>query len=907
MQILSRLPIIFWFAVIALITSASISYYTYQKVFDNQLIQTRESELNRINQRMIQLQGTVNDFNRRSNYNAIHREVSRLSNDPTTELILIIDEHDIVRYTSSLEYRNTPIKEIPETYDLFSKNITGKNDGSIHIIKDKSKIFGTYPLEHISHIDQTSGSKHAYLIAQFDLNHTLDVLRYRQQLEITQITLIHFSFLSTGFLLLYLGMHRRIRSIISGINHFSDGNFDTRIQLSGNDEFSKISRGFDAMATKLQTQNQSLVVMTNELHEQHQELVHQEQDLRITLNSIGDAVIATDSAGLVTRMNPVAQALTGWTLAEAKGKSITSIFKIIDASTNKTIENPIEKVIKTGETVYLSNNTTLISRTGDEYQISDSAAPIRNEDNSIQGMVLIFNNVTEQYRLRQAAAKSEKLLSSIMNNSPAIIYVKNLDGIFTYINTQFLNVFHLQKEDVIGKNLYDLFPREIADDMYHNDKIVLSSNTILEKEETAPLDDGIHTYSSIKFPLIDDKGTIYAVCGISTDITLRKQQEELLRRSNKMDALGKLTGGIAHDYNNMLGIIMGYSDLLKDSLPQSSELYKFACEIHRASERGSNLTRKLLAFSRPQQNKNQVIDLNSILLDRRDMLEKVLTARIKLKMNLDHNLWPVSLNTGDIEDSIVNISINAMHAMENGGIYTIQTSNEHLEEIDAVPLQLTPGDYIQISFTDTGTGMDQVTQEKIFDPFFSSKGEFGAGLGLSQVYGLVQNNKGAIKVYSEPDHGTRISIYLPRHENHFSEIIDEHPKVDVDLKGQGTVLVVDDEPGLRALTRDILEKNNYCVLSAENGKQALDILKSESVDILFSDIIMPEMDGYELASQVIQEYPHIKIQLTSGYNDKSDHNPDVGFLHQTILPKPFTSQKLLARIRELMISRKDVP
>lgn len=250
------------------------------------------------------------------------------------------------------------------------------------------------------------------------------------------------------------------------------------------------------------------------------ELVH------TTLVSIGDAVITTDRAGLITTMNPVAENLTGWSNAEAQGQSVKSIFPIIDASTREPIETPVEKVINTGEVVYLSNHTTLIARDGTEYQIADSAAPIRDKDNNILGMVLVFNDVTEQYHLRMVAAKSKRDMQAIMDHSPAVIFVKDSDGRYTFINQQFKTLFLLQDKDIIGKTSNDIFSKDIADEMQRNDKIVLETGRILESEVVTPLDDGLHTYFSIKFPLFNEEGKIYAVCGISTDITERKQVEK---------------------------------------------------------------------------------------------------------------------------------------------------------------------------------------------------------------------------------------------------------------------------------------------------------------------------------------------------------------------------------------------
>lgn len=902
MKLYSRFPIIFWFIAIALLTSISVSYYSYRNVYKNQVEEVKNSELKRINQRLSQLQGTVNDFNRRKNYSAIHRELFRLSSDPTMDLIIIVDEHGMIKYSSLIELRNTPITDFPTINKTLHRLDENRSTSSITINNNEKEINGIYPLEKFIKTSKSTAFTQSHLFARFDLLQTIAALRYRQEQEALQIILVHFSILFAGFLLLFNSMRKRISSIINGIKLFSEGNYDSRIQLSGYDEFSKISKGFDSMAAKLQAQNQDLINLTEILTLQNTKLSHQEQDLRVTLNSIGDAVITTDSNGLITRMNPVAQTLTDWSLEAALGQPINLIFNIIDPRTQKIIENPVNQVLNTGETVYLSGNTTLISRRGLEYHISDSAAPIRNENNKIQGMVLIFNDVSEQYRLRQEAANSEHLLRSIMDNSPAVIYVKNVDGEFTFVNQRFLTVFKMERENVLGKKLHDLFPKENADEMIKSDLIILAYGETLEIEETAPHEDGLHTYTSIKFPLLDLTGEIYAVCGISTDISDKIQQEQLLRRSQKMDALGKLTGGIAHDYNNMLGVILGYSELLDDALKQQPNLQKFAREIIRASERGANLTKKLLTFSRPQQSENKSLNINELLQDRFDMLQKVLTARIKLEFDLDEDLWPVSINSGDFEDSIVNITINAMHAMSEGGQLTIKTLNEELSELDAGYLHITAGEYVYVSFTDTGIGMNSETQEKMFDPFFTSKGNLGAGLGLSQVYGLIQTNGGAIKVNSEHGHGTRLTIYLPRYQHTKPDMFIEKIDEKINLSGTETILVVDDEAGLRSLAEQILTTNGYNVFIAENGHQALSILQSEKVDILFSDIIMPEMDGFELAREVQKQYPQVKIQLASGYNDSRGNVFNDDSLQANILHKPFSTRDLLQCIKKLALS-----
>lgn len=888
MNFLSRFPILVWFMVIALITSASVSYYTYARVFQKQIEDVKNSELNRVTQRMVQLQGTVNDFNLRRDFNAIHREVSRISSDPSMELVAIVDEHGLIQYSSSIEYRGVPVNALPDVQQLIAEKDAANYLGSMDIDHKGAMIIGLYPLDDISHAPVADDYANAYLFSRYSLQHTLSELYYRQQQEILQTTLVHFIILLAGFLLLYFSMHNRIKAIIKGINSFSNGNYDARIKLSGADEFSKISNGFDIMAARLQNQNRNLA--------------QQEEDLRVTLDSIGDAVIATDANGMVTRMNPVAQSITGWQLHEAIAKPITDIFKIINAETQQAIENPVDKVIKTGKTVFLSNNTTLISRDGAQYHISDSAAPIRNQENQILGMVLIFNDVTEKYRLRQNAAQSERLLRSIMDNSPAIIYVKDRQGDFSYVNQQFLRSFNMLPDDIIGKNIYDVFSQEVADEAHKNDLAVFSSGSVIEIEETAFHKNELHTYASTRFPLTDEAGHIYAVCGISIDITERKQHEETLRRTQKMDALGKLTGGIAHDFNNMLGVILGYSELIQESLAEGDKLQKYINEIHHAGERGASLTRKLLSFSRPQQSENKPLNINELLLDRQDMLEKVLTVRIHLQYQLHEDLWPVLINAGDLEDAIVNISINAMHAMENKGVLTIRTRNISVSTDSRKYPQAVPGEYVMISFTDTGTGMSKEVQEKIFDPFFSSKGNLGAGLGLSQVYGLVQTNGGFITVDSTPGEGTRIALYLPHAVVDSFDTVQSDKGIASRYQGSERVLVVDDEPALREMTAQILLQNGYQVHTAANGRDALELLQTQPVDILFSDIIMPEMDGHELARQVQQQFPQIKIQLVSGYSDMINAEREQDELYERLLHKPFNSEDVLRCIKELVES-----
>ena len=386
--------------------------------------------------------------------------------------------------------------------------------------------------------------------------------------------------------------------------------------------------------------------------------------------------------------------------------------------------------------------------------------------------------------------------------------------------------------------------------------------------------------------------------GSCLDLTDMKNQEEKLRRSQKMEALGKLTGGVAHDYNNMLGIILGFSDLLNDSLEGQPKLAEYARQIQHAGERGAKLTQKLLSFSRDKKTTEELLNINELLQDERHMLEKILTARFELAFDLEEDLWPVWLDSSDLEDAIINICINAMHAMGASGHLTIQTRNIRQDECS---MQIDPGEYVELSITDTGRGMSNETRERIFDPFFSTKGDKGTGLGLSQVYGFVQRCGGEIQVHSELRHGTQMIMYFPRnHANLSAENVQELVANPVNYGGNETILVVDDDPTLLSLMSEIFNQQGYAVISANSAKQALKIIEHEFIDILISDVIMPEMDGYQLAEIIQEKYPKIKIQLISGFRDYQNVSEVNKNLNKDLIHKPFRMKVMAHRIRDLL-------
>ncbi|MBT8448725.1 MAG: response regulator, partial [Gammaproteobacteria bacterium] len=373
------------------------------------------------------------------------------------------------------------------------------------------------------------------------------------------------------------------------------------------------------------------------------------------------------------------------------------------------------------------------------------------------------------------------------------------------------------------------------------------------------------------------------------DLTQIKSHEEQIRRTQKMDALGKLTGGIAHDYNNMLAVISGYANLLAEQL-QEEHHKKYAIEIAKAGERGAKLTRRLLSFSKRTSTSNELCNLTDILTQMSDMLEKTLTARIQLVYKLDQTLLKTRLNSGDLEDAVLNLCINAMHAIEGNGRIEIHTSQ----------LNLGYGEYVELRIIDNGCGMDEATCEKIFDPFFSTKGDKGTGLGLSQVYSFVERSQGSIEVESKLGIGTEVIMRFPiEHEPHLDTNLDDNSG-NKDLKLHGRVLVVDDERQIRDYLTIVLENVALNVRTANNGKEALEILAKEQFDIVLSDVIMPEMNGIELAKEIQRLYPEVKIQLATGFANDVELNKLEDNIAASIITKPYKSNTIIQRMAELL-------
>lgn len=536
-----------------------------------------------------------------------------------------------------------------------------------------------------------------------------------------------------------------------------------------------------------------------------------------------------------------------------------------------------------------------------------SRASVKGSD-ELTDLATSFNEMANTVEQKKTElVNKEESISLILNTMDNGVITIDETGVVHSFNRAAEKICGYSEAEVIGKNVSCIMPDPYRSehDSYIQNYLKTGEKKIIGSARDVPAlnKDGhevsIHlSVNELPYKVGDKRMFI----GSFTDITLLKQQEIQLRHSQKMDALGKLTGGIAHDYNNMLGVILGYSELLLDQLPDDSKNKKYVNEIFHAGSRGANLTKKLLSFSRQKSAEPDVVDMNVVLNQNKNMLEKTLTARIQLELHQQADIWPVFVDRNDLEDAILNMSINAMHAIEGSGKLDIQTRNFNIDPAQAkeLKLQAGAGDYVRLRICDTGYGIDEESLGRIFDPFYSSKGDKGSGLGLSQVYGFVKRSQGVVRVESELDRGTCFDLYFPRYQGELVQTASEKQSQETASRGKETILVVDDEPSLRFLLEETLSTVGYSVFMAENADQAIEILKKEQIDLMISDVIMPGMDGYILAEYVREHYPQIKIQLASGYSDNLHQQSRDPELHDTLLVKPFDRQHLLYRLRELL-------
>jgi PAS domain S-box-containing protein len=623
--------------------------------------------------------------------------------------------------------------------------------------------------------------------------------------------------------------------------------------------------------------------------------LHASQDrLRAVVSSLPIVLWVMNRDGYVTLAEGSGLEVLEFKPHELVGRSVFDLYR------------DVPEIITNTRRVLAGDTFTAIVTLGD-IVVETWYSPMRDSQGSVTGAMGVSLDVTERTAAEEVVRQSERRLQTIINAEPACVKLVSADGILLDMNRAGLEMIGAEDvSQVLGRPVIDLVhPKDRHQFLEMHDAASSGTPGRCEFRVTG-LKGHERWVDSHAVPFdtaVKGSETQRAVLSVTSDITEQKQLAEQLRQAQKMEAIGQLAGGVAHDFNNMLAIIMGYSDLLIEQIGPDKPIGRDLREIKAAAERAGTLTKQLLAFGRKQVLSLMPVDLTRIVHAVEPMLQRLLGERITITTALADDLVSVMADTAQLEHLLINLSVNARDAMPDGGVLTFTTSNVTL---DAMFTRDHPGaksgQYAMVSVADTGTGMSADVQARIFEPFFSTKEHGrGTGLGLAAAYGTAKQLGGYIKVESHVGRGTTFSVYLPK-TTRTAEPVGPAESVSTDV-GHETILLVEDESGVRAFLRNALQRFGYRVIEADTAEAALMLMKGHHampVDLLLTDLVLPGMDGTQLASHVTRERPQARVLFISGYARGLESI--AGGLDPSLhlLEKPFTSHALLTKTRQLL-------
>ena len=511
-------------------------------------------------------------------------------------------------------------------------------------------------------------------------------------------------------------------------------------------------------------------------------------------------------------------------------------------------------------------------------------------------------------KFTQSFGDGERSFQAIMEATVDAIIIIDSSGEIQLINRATEKLFLYKSEELFNNNVSMLMPDPFRSehDSYIKNYLKSGNPKIIGigRQVTGQRKDGTTFPMHLSVGEFQKNENQFFV-GIIHDLTERKQVEEALQHAQKMESMGQLTGGIAHDFNNLLTIIIGNLELLDMKLDDNKHK-ELLTEAQEAADLGARLIERLLAFSRKGQLEPTIVNANELIVDLTELLHRTLGEHVDVSTVLDNNLWKISADPTQLESAIVNLSVNARDAMPDGGQLILETRNTTLDStIQGLEAEVIPGDYVQLSVTDTGTGMPKSVKVQALEPFFTTKETGrGTGLGLSMVYGFMKQSEGFITIYSEESVGTTINLYFPRAEKHEIHKSTKMTEARASLNNNETILVVEDDNRVRRLVLTQLKDLGYKVLEATNAHEALNIVeKDNSIDLIFTDLVMPGgMSGIELGQEIQNSFPDKKVLLTSGYAEELVNPDKISNLNLNILRKPYRRSELSQAIRESLDS-----
>ena len=628
-------------------------------------------------------------------------------------------------------------------------------------------------------------------------------------------------------------------------------------------------------------------------------LQRSEEYFRSLIENALDIITVLDIDGTVRYGSPSFERVLGFQQGALTGESL---FKLVHPEDRDQVHRILDIGARNPGATQ-SIEIRILHRNG-AWRVLEAIGKRFEQESTVAGYVLNSRDITERKRSEEAVRQANETLRAVIETSPLAIYTLDLDGVVRTWNSSAQSMFGYTQEDAVGSPLPVIFPEEMGSFRKRLDELIAGESQHGDEERRRCKNGTSIDVSFWTAPLRDAAGAVTGVVEVVADNTERKRLEEQFRQAQKMEAVGRLAGGVAHDFNNLLTVITGYCQMLLDRFPGGDSNREDMLQVLEGSDRATTLTRQLLAFSRKQIVQPKVLELGALVLDMQQMLKRLLGVNIELVIQIQPNLGRVRVDPGQIEQVIVNLVVNSRDALADRGGRVAVILRDVIVDVEnggrEAPVR--SGSYVVMEVSDNGTGMDEETRSHLFEPFFTTKEKGrGTGLGLSTSYGIVKQNHGEIDVRSELGEGTTFSIYLPRIDEP-SIVENTNNATPAALKGAETILLAEDEDGVRHVVAQMLREQGYTVLQADGGAEALRIAQTHAgpLELLVSDVMMPRMTGPELAERLRGVRPDMRVLFVSGYTDGEivrggELEPGTAFLQ-----KPFTREQLATKVREVL-------